>query len=459
MDSNGAEAVDLIRGLKKADHEVMYWVGLSTGVECEFPEIIFQDHETAREGKLAPGIDPQEFEPASEELLKALLPTEALIYTMMKRKLQKMFFQERRHIYYEMVRYWQGVLKKFKIDAVIFTIVPHAVYSFLIYSLAKLMRLRTIMFEDTPLTGRALMYQDFWEGSRELQEALKRNQGKKFTPEDLSEDVRSYYLKHKAGNRDLLPFYIERKPRSKWNVFLGLRRQKQLKNLIWLAIRKRLQMNLKKEYKSLQVSPEMGRPYIYVALNYQPERATSPQGKVFNDQILMLENLSSALPTGWAIYVKEHPMQWPRHGLFYTDYRYPGYYQRIVQIKNVFLLPVDINSYDLVRQAKAVAVVTGTPGWDGVLRGKPALVFGVPWYRDCPGIFRVNSAESCRKALAEIQAHAAKVNEDELMVFLKSFDDSSIRCYIDDFAVNPANLSVEERIQNMLQLILPVLTN
>ena len=112
----------------------------------------------------------------------------------------------------------------------------------------------------------------------------------------------------------------------------------------------------------------------------------------------MIEILAAVVPNNWLIYVKEHPYQWLPRGAKYFDYRYAGFYEKIQRIKNVRLVPVTTDTFTLIERAQTVATITGTAGWEAVLRGKSALCFGYSWYRHCPGIWRVNDAATCRAA-------------------------------------------------------------
>jgi hypothetical protein len=58
----------------------------------------------------------------------------------------------------------------------------------------------------------------------------------------------------------------------------------------------------------------------------------------------------------------------------------------------------------LIGQARAVATVSGSVGWQAMCRGIPALVFGEAWYRSCEGAFRVRNDADARAALASIAA-------------------------------------------------------
>jgi hypothetical protein len=147
--------------------------------------------------------------------------------------------------------------------------------------------------------------------------------------------------------------------------------------------------------------PDLEQPFIYVPLHYQPENTTSPNGGVFENQILMVRVLSGCLPEGWKIYVKEYPFQFnkrtkgemARTRQFYLDLR---------GIPGVRLIPKDFNSMELTDSCRAVATVTGTAGWEAVCRGTPVLLFGTSWYLGCEGVYRVRTAEDCRETMKAI---------------------------------------------------------
>jgi hypothetical protein len=144
-------------------------------------------------------------------------------------------------------------------------------------------------------------------------------------------------------------------------------------------------------------------PFVYVALHLQPERTTSSLGGVFADQFVLIDTLARSLPPGWTVYVKEHPSQ------FYPPFcgergRHADFYRDVSRIPNVALASLSMSSFDLIDCARAVATVTGTVGWEAVIRGTPALVFGSPWYRYCEGVAYVPTRAALSGALARIES-------------------------------------------------------
>ena len=160
---------------------------------------------------------------------------------------------------------------------------------------------------------------------------------------------------------------------------------------------------LYRQYHALTTTPSLDVPYIYVPLHFQPEASTVPNGGVFAHQHFMVDLLSKTAPEGWRIYVKEHPSQL----LYYYPnklFRSRRYYAELADYPNVSLLPVSAPSnVSLIRNAKAVATVTGHSGWEAINWGIPALAFGFPWYGACDGVHRVYDAKSLQSAFTRVR--------------------------------------------------------
>src|SRR3989344_4904107 len=401
----------LVSEIQKNGHEIVYWVGTSfSGAESALKGATFHNHYAAWVGNPAAGIDTSEFSPPGKDLIERMYKTESIVLTMMNKKFNDLCVDERRHIYYNMLQYWRGVLKKYKPDAVVFSTIPHTVYDYIIYELAKLENIKTIMFAETGVLNRCIVYEDWQAGSEKLRERILANAGKNFSTDDLSEDLRKFYLDKIDPSVDSTPWYMAYQ-KQKYSGNIVLRKLKVIfqsvkDGTIFKKLPRyfaKLKENLKKEYEKLQSSPDLSQKFIYAPLNYQPERTTCPDGDMFADQILMVEILSTSLPKGWFVYVKEHPSQWwMRSGTNYSSIRYKGYYERLAKIANVKLIPVHSKSSELIEKCQAVATVTGTAGWEALFRLKPALVFGYPWYRDCPEAFITRDAKTCAEALEKV---------------------------------------------------------
>jgi len=113
--------------------------------------------------------------------------------------------------------------------------------------------------------------------------------------------------------------------------------------------------------------------------------------------------LSNSIPHDWSIFIKEHRSQFiPQYG-GNRSVRSWDFYNDLSLLPNVRMIPTAFPSLKLIDQAKAVATVTGTAGWEAIIRGKPAITFGYPWYRGCEGVYYTPTQASCREAVSQIE--------------------------------------------------------
>lgn len=472
----GKELAHLMRALNTAPNRLVYWLGQEGAEWNNQPGTIFHSHSDAANGIPPANVDTSDFAPPGEEIIRQLYKVESIILTMLNRSLDDKCVDERRHYYYQLLTYWLGVFKKYRPEILIFPVEPHGPYDYLAYELARRSGIRTLCFNETRVTDRLLYMEDFRVGSMVFLDEINKNEGRMVTLEELSEDIREYYKKRAITEKNKTPSYVSFL-QNKYSLLYRLAPAKIAKSLregtifqkaysffvkenglvlIYRALVSSLYVlrpNLKKEYRALESKPDLDRKYIYAALQVQPERSTSPMGDMFVDQILAIEILAAGIPSDWIVYVKEHPLQWIRIGVAYSSNRYRGYYKRIAALKNVRLIPTETNSYELMERSQTVMTVAGAPGWEAILHGKPCIIFGNPWYKDCPSAFRVNSVESVRDAIAQISEGSA-VDQGKVLNFLKCLDDATIHGFIATSNAHASQLTRQENMENITKLIL-----
>jgi capsule polysaccharide export protein KpsC/LpsZ len=209
---------------------------------------------------------------------------------------------------------------------------------------------------------------------------------------------------------------------------------------------------LRRYYNSLTAHLELDAPYIYVALNYQPERTTSPEGGAFVSQFLMVDLLSKSIPSGWRLYVKEHPSQFLPSTAGSRSSRSRTFYDDLAALPNVKLASLSSSPFQLIDRARAVATVTGTVGWESLLRGRPVLCFGYSWYRDCEGVFLTRTAESCKSAIGMI-ANGYEVRRDAVRLFIQMLDEECVRAYLNSYWAETIGLSREQNAETVARTI------
>lgn len=452
----------LLDTLTSAGHEIVYWVGEYAGEHMTPKGAIFHDHYDAWDAKPAKALAHAKIPPVSAEYIASMYETESTILTMMNKHYDAATVDERKHIYYTMLAYWTHVIDTTKPDFIVYGVLPHSIYSNIVYDLARKRGIPTICFEDTWIGRSTLAYRDFLKGSDSLRAALERLRTEKVSAGDLDEDLREYWEQQIASRSRIEPVYMtqQRNLGQGWGLFMHrlsvAKKAIASGNIFRLTaafIARRFSENLKREYSRVSRDPEWNTPFVYFPLHFQPERTTSPQGGVYVDQVLVAETIAAALPEGWELVVKEHPSQWwLRSKERYSSARYRGYYQRLAKIPHVRIVPTTTNTFDLTEQSQAVAVITGTAGWEALLTGKCPLVFGIPWWRDCPGVLRVDSVESCKQALVAIK-QGAHVTSEELLRYLKALGETSVHAYIEPRDYGTSDYTSEDNMRVLAQYI------
>lgn len=453
--------------MQKMGYQILYCVVSNkseiVNYKKQFTHTQFHGHDDAITLVPPPEINEAELLPPGEDLIKNFYGLESVLTTMKKFYLLSSSMLEKKHLFHRLVCYWYGMINKYKPEIIFFSGLPHSVFDYTIYCLAKFLKIRTIMFEYTNISDRFMPAVDFDRGNAALREEYGKNRQQQFKVDDLSQDIKEFYLWHlnnKSGK--IQPLLINslkdvtglNRYKIKLRVFIKSIKNFSLLNLTARYLKKIFGPNIKKEYTALQIAPDYSKKYIYLALHYQPESSTSPLGGVFVDQILMIKILSFALPKDWLIYVKEHPVSWAMSNLAYSEFRYKGYYEEIAKIKNVKIVPIETNSHELIVNSRAVCSVSGSCGMEALLRSKPALFFGYIWHRDCPGVFNIKDVESCSQALEKINSRP-KVDQQQIINFLYSLDKVSYHLNICSTSEKFSNASESE----VAQTIAEVLTN
>jgi hypothetical protein len=492
-------SINIAQKLIERSIDIVYWTGrkkfFKKIVNSDvYKNIIFHDIFDIVRNIPAKGVDVANFEPITKNLIDKMLKCETVCWTMFDRYDNKedLTLRQMKHIYYGYLKYWSGVLKKYKPDAIIFgTDVPHTVFNYIIYSLAKEYGIKTIMYKRTKGISpeKLVFFEDFkkYDDIKNAYENLKKIDFKK---EDLSNEMQVYYHNQKDINHDSTPFYQKssymKTQSSNKNIYPSLMiilknikqltffttcisyikmytRKKQIfgfgekitisffeKKKKQKISNKKIEKYRKNYFDLISETVDFTKKYIYIPLHYQPEASTLPLGDVYDDQILMIENISKAIPDDWVIYVKENTIQWKRSN---GDLgRYYDYYQQILLNKNVQLISTEISSFELFKSCSAVATVTGTAAWEGIMRGKPALIFGYTWFMNCEGVFFVDSYKDCKKVIDNI-INGYEINEGNIIKYLGAVEKVSVKGYAHNRFRPASDIDENENIKNITEKI------
>lgn len=428
------------------------WVGNRTSATAEmqesFPDSLVYTHEDALCAH-PPGTDDLVLtETLSEERLRYLSKYEAIFYEMMNRWCvapDQITYEDRRQYFLNICKIWYNILLNLEVDLVICPTSPHRLYDYAAYVVARHLGVKFLFIDDIfdlwigedgqrnyvsfvadNLDDRTIrLHQEFEKQPK----AIPSDGGRRhleLARREYNEAMPSYYLSKVTAESqpvplwrrmyDVLPLEVKGQAHLVRNAING-----QMPKIGKLhfpledqadggrPVLGRYSQALKRHSKTVRVVqkaekwyqqsvevPDYSKPYVYLAPHFQPERTTTPDAGLYQHTELIVETLAAALPAGWRIYYKEHPSNF-RKPIRLDNVRNIAYYETLRDLApQIGFVDIATNPFLLIDNANAVATAKGTSGWQAITRGKPALVFGDPWYAHCPGTFRITSIEELR---------------------------------------------------------------
>ena len=342
---------------------VAAWFGNAPGCTHRLNPFVHQFSFDARPRLDHPLLGPL----AAEELL-----TFCDMYSRVSRS-RGLSIQELQHTAYCYFHYFAQLLCDEAVKLVMFSSPPHFGVDYLLYIAARKLGIETVFCYQTLFPDRFFVVrrlEDFGHFEDAIAEPLpaplsieRRHEKELFYMKSVkTRPERAFASLANDMRRNLL------RASSKPMSFAGMI-EKYRENRAWNTGYPRHSVS--------DVSLEV--PYVYFPLQLQPEMTTSSLGAGYADQLTALECLTRLIPEDWLIYVKENPKQTHRQ-------RGASFFRRLSAIPRVRYVDKQVNTYALLKNARFVSAVTGTAGWEAVSGGKPALVFGRPWYLRLPGI-------------------------------------------------------------------------
>jgi hypothetical protein len=212
---------------------------------------------------------------------------------------------------------------------------------------------------------------------------------------------------------------------------------------------------LNKHYKKIAQESDLSVPYIYYGMHMQPEKTTTPLGGHFDNQLAAITILSQSLPNGWKLLVKEHPNQFNFRKVANQSVRDIYFYKAIQKLANVELVSLNLPSSELIKKARMVATITGTLGWESLMAGKPALVFGDAYYRACTAVGNISDLGSCKAEILRLSEIDAKTISKAVLRYLAYYHEMGIIVEASNWEskVNHSSLERKDQIKNLIESI------
>ena len=468
----------------------VYWDTIDSiedDVKKVFPKCIVHNHYDALKGIPPNDYKKLELEPLCPKILQDMSKYERIALRMMERNdtySDNFKHRDRVLLYKYFAQYWITVINKLNPKYIFFEEEPHQASEYVLYKIAKLMNVETIMFVRSTIDQRMYPISEFEVGSEIIKKEYKNTLHDKDKIK-LSDEMEEYFKKIQGNYSDVISLHL-------YDQIDNVNNLLDKKNKVFKILKKifSLNINLKKikrqieflfdfdaiyfksdqkqyfksfknsklkyvehiYFKSKSIikkqflkryytrvsreSVDLNVPYIFCAVHYQPEKTTCPLGGDFDDQLYMIELLSKTIPEGWKLYVKEHPSQfvtsYARYGEHFRSYEY---YNKLKMYDNVELVSIKLDTFTLIDNSKAVATVTSTSVWEGIIRGIPGLTFGYSWFNHCNGVYNVQSLQDLYDFFERIQKKSFKINPLDIKCFLKVIEEHTYKGVIGGYSV------------------------
>ena len=109
------EYIEVAEDLQRKGNDIIYWVcssGYEQRLQGRFPKTVFHRERDALEGRPAKNFEEKNFPPANRNLIEKFHGTESVVLSMMNKHFDTTCTDERKHIYYQILGYWDGIFKK-----------------------------------------------------------------------------------------------------------------------------------------------------------------------------------------------------------------------------------------------------------------------------------------------------------------------------------------------------------
>lgn len=423
--------------------------------------------------------------PVDEKLLNSMHQYESTVMKMMEciiKNDKTPSYEDRVLMYHNHLRYWNYVLDKAEIGIAIFTNVPHSPYAYIVYGLCKIKDIPVAITHFGPIPGYRYFHSDILEPCPEVSEVyqrlIKELDGIPIDdieiPQPELNDAFSFLALKKSSENPHRVGLSVRIQDSKSNKVLSVLKEKveyltsemrehgksQIFNVAYRWLTKKVRKIRKKSlfsiYDSLSTPADFSKQYIFFPLHYQPECTTCPMGGYFVHQYSAISMLSFYVPESVRIFVKEHPLQEtnPRG-------RDEQLYYDLIKLPNVQLIDRKTSTDKMIENCLAVATITGSPGFEGLLREKPFLMFGSQISMYAPGTFSIRSNEDCKNAIDYIVENGAKHTLRDMKIYLKAVSEVAKRCELSGydklFTADSESLSPEDNAERVVNGLVQVL--
>lgn len=397
-------------------------------------------------------------QPVDKKLIDEIKPVFFDVMMMQRRFEDRAFLRisKRLEDHYQLalrqLLFWNSFLDQRKIDLVILSDVPHEAYDNMIYGLCRVKGIQVILYRYFFKTNRYFIMNEYEKIGNMVKASLDQcrktyaNVAEKEIP--LSKSVEAFYLALQPCQKNEKLFYAETLRANEFAYRFGeyrlrhyikdtLRRRKEaasgdgkqkkpwiveagkyVENYLLIQKKRISTKRLAQSYARLAEQPIRGEKYIYYALHLLPECSVSPMGGSYSDQFFPIHLISACLPNDWKLYVKIHPAQVDMMISIEDIKKYK-------KLKNVRIISENTNQKELIKNAVAVATLTGEIAVEALFYDVPSLIFGYIYYGEAPLSFQIETKAQLQETIEHIRKKEVKCNSKDKKIYFKALENMS----------------------------------
>jgi len=171
------------------------------------------------------------------------------------------------------------------------------------------------------------------------------------------------------------------------------------------------------KYASLfdkNICPEDERFFIFPLHIVREWMNHSCFGLRYSNQINLIHMVSSCLPLGCKLYVKEHPSTLGKRPL--------SHYKAIKQMRNVRLIHPFEDTFNLIRHSQGIVTLGSSMGFEAIMMDKPVIVLENPWYYKLPGVYLAENPEMLAELLQNVRKLAVATEKEKIKIIYALYE-------------------------------------
>ena len=227
---------------------------------------------------------------------------------------------------------------------------------------------------------------------------------------------KTYDYKFQSSNKKylnaVLKFFITFDENTKTHYsYLGRQKIKVIFKMAAYELRKKYRSNFMNKNLSTK-APQDKKNYAFFPLHQEMERALLIGAPFYINQINHIKHISSSLPVGYKLIVKDHPVMNIR------GWRSVDEMKQIMKIPNVILVHPFSDSKEIIDKSDLIFSIKGTTGIEAALIKKPSIIFAKVGMYKLSNLFLVSSILELPNVIK--QALNQKIDDEEIELYKKS---------------------------------------